>query len=411
MKRTPHILMILDGSYPADIRVRKEAETLARHFEVSVLCHSEQERPREESLNGVKILRHISSGTVAQRAWYDIVNSIRFEHPLFAPAIAKCIQNHTPAVLHVHDLPLAGTALKIARNHGIKTVIDLHENYPEALSVWFRWRKNPLVRIKNKLLFGYRRWKKYEAKMIKHFDGIICVIDEMKNFLESQYPGISSKTVIVENTESTAFSRLISQSTLPAFWQKHTDKYLISYTGGIGPHRGLQTAIRAMPAILEHIPSALLLIIGPGHPDSIEYLKKLARNHRVEEAVLFTGPVGFSHIPAIMHASQINIIPHEENQHTEHTVPHKLYQIMMSKSPLLVSSVAPLKRIVETYNAGWIFQAGNPGDFARKAIAIHRNNDEVQKRVLNAWNACIHQGLNWEKSSTKLTGFYTHFLP
>ena len=76
-----------------------------------------------------------------------------------------------------------------------------------------------------------------------------------------------------------------------------------------------------------------------------------------------------------MQTTDINIIPHLANDHTDNTIPHKLFQIMMSKSLLLVSSCKPLKRIVEKYDCGVVFKADDVNDFTDKVVlakAIHQ---------------------------------------
>ena len=73
-------------------------------------------------------------------------------------------------VLHVHDLPLVGVALAVAKKYGIKVVADLHENYPAML------RENtrvPFHRIRNlgnlalKLFFSEKKWRTFEEKFYR----------------------------------------------------------------------------------------------------------------------------------------------------------------------------------------------------------------------------------------------------
>ena len=109
-----------------------------------------------------------------------------------------------------------------------------------------------------------------------------------------------------------------------------------------------------------------------------------------------------------MQKTSINIIPHLANDHTDNTIPHKLFQIMMSKSLLLVSSCKPLKRIVTKYNAGIVFNADDANDFAKKVISIHQNYDEYQIKTQNAFDAVMTKGENWEQESLKLFNLYTN---
>src|SRR5690606_16054350 len=82
--------------------------------------------------------------------------------------------------------------------------------------------------------------------------------------------------------------------------------------------------------------------------------------------VHFIGYQPFRKFYSYMSQASVNVIPHQSNGHTDNTIPHKLFQGMMAGKPLLVSSSAPLKRVVEACGSGLVFEAGNPQDFADK---------------------------------------------
>ena len=61
-------------------------------------------------------------------------------------SVSNFVEKNKIEVLHVHDLPLVGVALAVAKKYGIKVVADLHENHPAML------RENtrvPFHRIRN----------------------------------------------------------------------------------------------------------------------------------------------------------------------------------------------------------------------------------------------------------------------
>jgi glycosyltransferase involved in cell wall biosynthesis len=145
-------------------------------------------------------------------------------------------------------LPLAKTAFLAAKKYQLKTVLDLHENYPAALKTWFSWRKNPIIRLKNTLFFSYNRWRNYEAKIIKKYDVLIAVVDEMKQRLVDQHQIDPGKIVIVPNAEKKDFAKNF-ETHLPDYFKEEKERFIISYVGGFGPHRGLHTAILGMKEI------------------------------------------------------------------------------------------------------------------------------------------------------------------
>lgn len=107
-----------------------------------------------------------------------------------------------------------------------------------------------------------------------------------------------------------------------------------------------------------------------------------------------------------MSQAAVNVIPHQSNGHTDNTVPHKLFQGMMAGRPLLVSSSAPLKRYVEKYNSGLVFEAGNELDLAEKVRMLYRDASLCRKLGDNGKHATIDGELNWENTQKALVDLY-----
>src|SRR5204862_2873088 len=133
-------------------------------------------------------------------AFWDVLMSIFFVHLKFLNAGRKLLLKENIPVLHIHDLPLAGTALQLKKELGTKVVVDFHENYPEALKTWFKWKKNPIARIKNYLFMNPTRWTEFEKRASEQSDAIIAVVDEMKERITNEHHIKPEKITVVTNT-------------------------------------------------------------------------------------------------------------------------------------------------------------------------------------------------------------------
>ncbi len=397
--------MLLNGNYPADIRVRKEAETLVKNHSVFVLCKRNPDEKEYEVVNGVQVIRKIEYKSLAHEGIIDVIASVSFMHPFFKTELPYFIKENTINVLHVHDLPLAKTAFLAAKKYHLKTVLDLHENYPAALMTWFSWRKNPVIRLKNKLFFGYKRWSHYEARIIKKFSIVITVVDEMKQRLIAQHNLSADNIVIVPNAEKKEFAKNFDVNTLNYF-KDLQDRFIISYVGGFGPHRGLHTAILGMKTIAKKIPNALLVLVGPANNDVRNHLQNLISENGLEQFVQIRGREPFSNVVNIMRNSSVNIIPHISNEHTESAVPHKFFQILLSGKPLLVSDCAPMKRLVNEYAIGTCFESENPISFANSIANIHIDYSLALKMAEKGNEESLKGNLNWEFTSKNLVHLY-----
>lgn len=404
-----NIGMLLNGNYPADIRVRKEAETLVKNHSVFVLCKRNPNEKEYEVVNGVQVIRKIKYKNLSHEGIIDVIASVSFMHPFFKAKLPYFIKENAIDVLHVHDLPLAKTAFLAARKYHLKTVLDLHENYPAALMTWFSWRKSPVIRLKNKLFFGYKRWRNYESRMLKKFNIVITVVDEMKQRLIEQHNLSANNIVIVPNAEKKEFAKNFDTKT-PSYFEDLQDKFIISYVGGFGPHRGLHTAILGMKTISKKIPNALLVLVGPANNDVRNHLQNLITVNNLDNFVQIKGREPFGNVVNIMKSSSVNIIPHISNEHTESAVPHKFFQILLSGQPLLVSNCAPMKRLVNEYEIGSYFESESPKSFANSIENIHSNYSLALEKAIKGTNESLNGNLNWEFTSKNLVHLYDNLV-
>lgn len=399
-----YICMIVDGAYPNDIRVRKQAESLVEYGKkVLVVCPRKKNDLEKETINNVEVFRIGKNYNTIQKGIYDIIESVFNINPLFYSGLKKVFKKYKIDYLHVHDLPLAGTGFQF-KSKVKSCYLDLHENFPEALKTWFLWKKGRLIKLKNALFMNPKKWSKKEEKYCKKYNKVICVVDEMKEKLIANFNINAHKLIVISNHEKKDFANNFKEEVIQEII---TEKdFSITYVGGFGPHRGLQTAIKAMPEIIKKIPNAKLFLVGKGSLDVQNRLRLLTKDHKVENYVDFVGYRPFNEVATIMKKTNINIIPHLANGHTNNTIPHKLFQIMMSKSLLLVSSCKPLERIVNSYKAGVVFKADDAKDFAKKVIDIHKNYKNYQEETSNAFDAVMNKGENWENTSKELINLY-----
>lgn len=395
--------MILNAPYPPDMRVKKETDALIKAgFTIHLLCLRKKNEATTEIVNGVHVTRIDAGKNNVQLAFWDMVIAFTFQHPVFKKKMQKWIRTNNLSVIHVHDLPLVGTALALRKKFNLTIIADFHENYPEGLRTWFAWKKGLAVKLKNRMFMNPDRWENHERTAVLKSDRVIAVVEEMKKRLLQKYQPTVDTIHVISNTEEKAF---INQEIDPAVYSGFANKFKILYSGSIGPHRGVDTAVEAMQ-YLKGYHDIEFIIVGSGSKDVMNHLKTLAGRLSVTDHVHFLGYQSFKKFFSYMHFADVNIIPHKSNLHTDNTIPHKLFQAMMAARPVLVSSSDPLKRIISTHHAGLVFEAGNAKDFADKILELY--NDRAQAAALgeNGKNITLHGDLNWDTEQKNLVTFY-----
>jgi glycosyltransferase involved in cell wall biosynthesis len=395
--------MLLNAPYPSDVRIKKETDALLRAgHTIHLLCLRRKDEATTEKVDGITVTRIDAGKNNITLAFWDIIMSVFVVHLKFRYHLRVWIKQNNIQALHIHDLPLVGTALLIKKEFHIPVIADFHENYPDALKVWFEWKTNPIVRLKNFLFMNYDRWKRIEKKAVTESDYVIAVVNEMKDRLLQEYQPDPAKIKVITNSEEQSF---LMQPDDPEIFREWQSKFKLVYTGNIGPHRGVDTLIESLQYLREE-KDIVVIIIGSGSEAVMKTLKEKSTELGVANRVFFLGRQPFSRFYSYMRYADVNVIPHKSNSHTDHTIPHKLFQGMMVGKPMLVSSSAPLQRIINTTLAGLIFEAGNAKNMANRILELYRNPELCRQLGSNGSQHTVKGNLNWETDQQVLIQLY-----
>ena len=389
--------MILRRQFPPDIRVEKEVRSLleAGH-KLHLLCLKDDARPVDENMDGLIVHRRdfYPTNTIARKActfWSELT----FRNYKLIGQIEDFISSNNIESLHVHDLPMVLSAKIAASKCDIPIIADFHENYPEAMPYFLVNAK-----LHTKLLNSKGKWKRYEARAVHLVDHIIVVVEEAKERIVPSYGVPENRVTVVSNTEDIdSFEALPLDQELI---ERYSGRFVVTYLGGFGIHRGLEVPIKALPQIQKQIPNILLLLVGDGN--NREQLETLAKSLMIDDKVEFTGWKPFHLMRSYIALSHVCIVPHNANPHTNSTVPHKLFQYMLMAKPVIVSDCKPLARIVKATHAGLVFESGSPEDFADKCVQM-LDSSTRQKYGDSGRNAVLTE-YNWQRSATKLIDAY-----
>ena len=391
--------MILDRVFPPDIRVEKEARTLLKAgHELFLLCMNTPDLPNNGIYEGIKLCRrdfYPKSFVVGK--FNTLTNRLTFKNYKLISQIEKFVSENSIEVLHVHDLPMVRTALVAGERKGVPVVADLHENYPAAMQIYLTEAD-----FKEKFLNGLNRWRRYENYCLKRVDHIIVVVDEAKERVINDYGISEDKITIVSNTEDIDYFEGLELD--QELINSYKDYFVITYVGNnFGAHRGLNVPIKAMPILKEKIPNIRLLLVG-GRGGNKAELERLALDLEVSQNVEFTGWKPFDLMPSYISLSDICLVPHHSNPHTDTTVPHKLFQYMLIGKPVVVSTCKPLARIVNETQAGLVFESGNSDDFAR--VCLELLDADKRKQFGENGRRAVMTKYNWENTGKDLIKVY-----
>jgi len=304
-------------------------------------------------------------------------------------AIAAAIMSERPHVLHVHDMFVGGSAIRVARNRSPKVlsvVLDLHENFPAAVEV-YRTAYPPLKRLAFAIFQGRRRMSLLERRMMASVDLVLTVTEEATDRIAPLCP--ATPIVTVPNLDH----RPGTNSRVPDFSSRPAGPLRMTYVGTIQIHRGLQTVVRA----LSQLPpgTATLDIFGAKDDDFTTWLRQETIRLKLAETVTLHGWLPLEEINIRIGEADLAIVPHESTDQTNATLPHKLFEYMTQARPVLVSSCPPIAKHVRAADSGFVFAAGDEVDCARAITEALDRRDDFQRLGENG-RRYVTEEMNWE---------------
>jgi glycosyltransferase involved in cell wall biosynthesis len=254
-----------------------------------------------------------------------------------------------------------------------------------------------------RLCYPVSRFERIERRATRAVDHVFAPVREAVAHYRHDCGVAETDATVVSNTVDLDF---VDGDTTPA--SVDHDGFVAGYVGTFGPHRGLETAVRAT-ARVEASADAALLLVGAGSDTYERRLDAVVDAAGVEDRVLRTGWVDDSTFPAYMSACDVCLVPHARTPHTETTVPHKLFQYMATGTPVVVTDLSPLARVVEDAGAGVVVPPEDP-DAMASALADLAAAPERRRRLGANGRRAVEATYNWERDGQRLVETYERLV-
>lgn len=385
--------MLSQTIFPPDIRLEKEIRSLVKaDYNITVICnqYERNKKPNFEYCDIIRIEALFNSVKLNK-----VINFPFFLNPRYLFTVLTTIFRFKPNFIHAHDLPMVPIAILYGKLFRLPIIFDMHENYPQALK---QFNKKGFI---NFFFKNHRFATILEKCCLKHSDRIIVVIEENKERLLKI--GMESRKIfVVSNTVD------LTTFLIPCHYSSIVDEYkemeIILYSGAVSPDRGLEIPILSMRELRKNSSSILLMIVGDG--PHIPQLKLLVNKNELENNVAFISWPGHHNVVSYISLAKICTIPQPSNEFINNTIPHKLFEYMCMRKPILTSDALPLKRIINETEAGEVFKSNDPDDFALK-ISQMLGSD---KNYAENGRMAVENKYNWSRDSEILLEVYKSFF-
>jgi glycosyltransferase involved in cell wall biosynthesis len=370
------LCLVRHGYYPADVRVRREAEALVdAGYEVDLICLRAPGEPARERVGGVGVLRLPMTHRRAGLGRY------LFEYTAFPLAAALVLAARQVwrryDVVQVHTMPdhLVFSAA-VPKLMGARVILDLHEAMPELYKSKFG-PSSRAVRIITAI----------ERASVAFADRVLVVSEPHRDVIASHGIPREKLTIVMNAPDERLFAPLSARRS------GNGSLVLVSH-GTLVDRYGYETAIRALAIAREELPNAQLLIIGEG--EDAPRLRAIASELGLDDRVRFLGSRPIDEISSHIAGADIGVVANELDEFTDIVVPTKLMEYVVLGVPAVVAR----SQAVEAYfDEGSVrfFAPGDPRELARALVEVAGDPRRARARARRAAKAFLADH-GWSRS-------------
>jgi glycosyltransferase involved in cell wall biosynthesis len=386
------ICHIWDADYPWDVRVEKICDSLATKHDVHLVCRNAKRLPRYQRIKSVHIHR-LPFFSVRFGGLNDLIGFPAFINPLWIYTVWRTVKRTKADLIVVRDLPLALTAIGIGRLLGVPVLLDMAENYPAMIQdLWDRQGFSMM----NFLVRNPAVIRLVERCSVRWSDHILAVVEESRERLLSIGVPATKVSLVINTPTLTRWAEL--EPSPDRFVSRELHQMDLVYLGLLEWARGLETAIRAVDLVRQHIPWIRFLVVGSGRHE--EDFRALVGRLQLERQVQFLGWLDYEAAIRVIQRADIGLVPHYATESWNTTVPNKLFDYMSMGKPVIVSNAKPTERIVREERCGLVFAAQDPHDLAKAILEL--NQPEAREQMGRRGQEAVATKYNWTIDEQRL---------
>lgn len=395
-----NIGVIVDNEYNNDKRVEREADILKRAgHSVYVLCFGFGAKVYDGQ-EGIEISR-IRINRKLKDILFFFQNRLPAYERMWSTRITRFIKEKNLDSIHVHDLYMSKAASEGIRDSGKKVsmVLDLHENYPFAVTS-YNW-SGGLVR---NFLAKPALWQKKEREYLGYADKIIVLSEDYRDALTEKYPELPPGMFrVIPNVPDIRIWQNRNEAPAPGITREGTS--VVLYFGVIAERRGVFDVLEVYRELAAEKFPSVFLVIGPVDKRDRKRFFRLIKSEDLQYNIHYVPPIGFNELSSYLDITDICIAPFHRNPQHESGIANKIFDYMMGKKPLIVSDCKPQKKLVEKYDCGLVY-ADNPG--MKDAIKELSTNPGMRARMGENGYRAVMEELNSDMIREPLADLFSN---
>lgn len=310
---------------------------------ITGLRHS-ADGPGSEVADGIQFhrTRGSASGPPGMREWREI--------QLFADAIVSLAQDWRPDVLHAHSPALCGKAAAIAaKKLGLSLVYEIRAFWEDAAVSNGTGSEGNLK---------YRLTRALENNVVANANAVVTICQGLKDDLVLRGVTPDKITLSPNGVDLSLFGEVPPSDPALAAELGLGSGPVVGFIGSFYDYEGIDDLIAAMPALIERIPDARLLLVGGGPMEAA--LRVQAAASPAAEATRFVGRVPHSEVERYYALMDVMAYPRKRSRLTDLVTPLKPLEAMAQRKLVAASDVGGHRELITHGRTGVLFAPDNP---------------------------------------------------
>ncbi len=278
-------------------------------------------------------------------------------------------------------------------------VVHLHEPVTPSVSILALWAATePIVAtfhtatLRSRAMHAVHPFLRPSLEKIR---GRIAVSEEARNTVRRHLGG---DAFIIPNGVDVA--RFAAAGPSPT-WQGTPGAPTLAFLGRVDePRKGLEVALRALPAILDARPATRLLVAGPG--DASDLLA--AADPRAAAATTMLGGVSDAEKASLLSSVDAYVAPHLGGE----SFGIVLVEAMASGAPVVASDLSAFERVLDGGRTGILFETGS--DAALTGAVLRLLDDPSEQARLRAEGRRRADVFDWSGVARQVMAVYETVL-
>ena len=296
--------------------------------------------------------------------------NIRIGYPFKA---VKMVRDLNLDIIHCHtEFGIGSFGRRMAKKLGIPYVQTLHTMYEDAIGYI---TKGFFPRLSNRATI--KLTKKYYSD--SYLDEIIVPGEKVRKLLKNKYRikkdvevipnGIELSSFYTENIKTRKIDKIKKNLNI-----KDND-FVILWVGRLGYEKNIDLLVSNHKKIVEKYPNAILLIVGGGPHEG--KLRELARKHKIEDKVIFSGMINHDEVPAYFHVGDVFA-----TASSFETQGLTLVESLAASTPVVCMKDDSFTDIVQNDYNGLVFKNGN--EYVNCVLSLIKDKNKLNILKENA---------------------------